>query len=144
MIPAHNIVAWGNVVPWTDGRQIEQDLIISRALVEISSDPMLREALRFRAGTALKKLHFPASLRYSEDIDLVRTSQGPIGAESSIRSVACRFGAVTGAGAVRAEPRRAEVPFPNRGRGWRCASPVEDRDQHPRGQGVRWADGIAA
>jgi predicted nucleotidyltransferase component of viral defense system len=79
MIPAQNIVAWGNVVPWADQRQVEQDLIISRALVEIFSDAMLREALRFRGGTALNKLHFPASLRYSEDIDLVRTSAGPIG-----------------------------------------------------------------
>ena len=79
MIPAQNIVAWGNLVPWTDARQIEQDLIISRALVEIFSDPGLREALRFRGGTALNKLHFPAPLRYSEDIDFVRTSHGPIG-----------------------------------------------------------------
>ena len=79
MIPAQNIVAWGNVVPWADQRQVEQDLIISRALVEIFSDQMLRDALRFRGGTALNKLHFPAPLRYSEDIDLVRTSAGPIG-----------------------------------------------------------------
>ena len=79
MIPAQNIVAWGNLVPWTDVRQVEQDLIISRAVVEIFSDPILREALRFRGGTALNKLHFPAPLRYSEDIDLVRTSHGPIG-----------------------------------------------------------------
>ena len=33
MIPAQNIVAWGNVVPWADQRQVEQDLIISRARV---------------------------------------------------------------------------------------------------------------
>ena len=79
MIPAQNIVAWGNLVPWTDVRQIEQELIISRALVEIFSDSMLREALRFRGGTALNKLHFPAPLRYSEDIDFVRTAHGPIG-----------------------------------------------------------------
>ena len=79
MIPAQNIVAWGNLVPWTDARQIEQDLIISRALVDIFSDPVLREALRLRGGTGLNKLHFPAPLRYSEDIDLVRTSHGPIG-----------------------------------------------------------------
>ena len=79
MIPTQNIVAWGHVAPWTEARQIEQDLIISRALVEIFSDPMLRDALRFRGGTALNKLHFPAPLRYSEDIDLVRTSHGPIG-----------------------------------------------------------------
>lgn len=79
MIPTQNIVAWGAVAPWADQRQIEQDLIISRALVEIFADPVLREALRFRGGTALNKLHFPAPLRYSEDIDLVRTSAGPIG-----------------------------------------------------------------
>ena len=79
MIPAQNIVAWGNVVPWTDPRQVEQDLIISRALVEIFSDEMLREELRVRGGTALSKLHFPVPLRYSEDIDVVRTSAGPIG-----------------------------------------------------------------
>ncbi len=79
MIPAQNIIAWGNLVPWTDARQIEQDLIISRALVGIFSDPVLREALRLRGGTGLNKLHFPVPLRYSEDIDLVRTSHGPIG-----------------------------------------------------------------
>ena len=55
------------------------DLTISRALVEIFAADMLRNALRVRGGTALNKLHFPAPLRYSEDIDLVRTSGGPIG-----------------------------------------------------------------
>ena len=79
MIPAQNIVAWGTVVPWADQRQVEQDLIISRAMIEIFSEEMLRDAVRVRGGTALNKLHFPAPLRYSEDIDLVRTSTGPIG-----------------------------------------------------------------
>jgi predicted nucleotidyltransferase component of viral defense system len=79
MIPAQNIVAWGVAAPWADQRQIEQDLIISRALVDIFGDPSLRDALRFRGGTALNKLHFAEPLRYSEDIDLVRTSAGPIG-----------------------------------------------------------------
>jgi hypothetical protein len=31
MIPSMNLVAWGNVVPWTDHRQVEQDLIVSPA-----------------------------------------------------------------------------------------------------------------
>ena len=79
MISAQNIVAWGNVVPWADQRQVEQDLIISRALVDIFSDAMLRDVLRIRGGTALNKLHFPKPMRYSEDIDLVRTLAGPIG-----------------------------------------------------------------
>src|SRR6266567_1226674 len=79
MIPMMNIVAWGNVVPWAEQRQVEQDLIISRAIVDLFADPFLREKLRFRGGTALNKLHFPAPLRYSEDIDLVRTEASPIG-----------------------------------------------------------------
>lgn len=79
MIPAQNIVAWGNVVPWAEQRQVEQDLITSRSLVEIFSDDMLRDAVRVRGGTALNKPHFPKPMRYSEDIDLVRTSGGPIG-----------------------------------------------------------------
>lgn len=79
MIPAQNIVAWSHVAPWAEQRQIEQDLIISRALIDLFSDPFLSEELRFRGGTALNKLHFPRPLRYSEDIDLVRTSHGGIG-----------------------------------------------------------------
>jgi hypothetical protein len=76
-----NIIAWGRTVPWVERRQVEQDLIISRALVELFSDPSLHEQLRFRGGTALNKLHFPKPLRYSEDIDLTRTDGGPIGPE---------------------------------------------------------------
>lgn len=79
MIPTQNIVAWGNVVPWAEQRQVEQDLIISRAIVAIFSNEQLRSQLRFRGGTALNKLHFAPPLRYSEDIDLVRTEAGPIG-----------------------------------------------------------------
>jgi predicted nucleotidyltransferase component of viral defense system len=79
MIPAMNIVAWGRTVPWAEQRQIEQDLIISRALIALFEDPFLREQLRFRGGTALNKLLFPKPLRYSEDIDLTRTKAGGIG-----------------------------------------------------------------
>jgi predicted nucleotidyltransferase component of viral defense system len=79
MIPAMNIVAWGRTVPWVEQRQVEQDLIISRALVELFSDSFPRKELRFRGGTALNKLHSPKPLRYSEDIDLTRTNAGPIG-----------------------------------------------------------------
>lgn len=79
MIPAQNIIAWSRQAPWAEQRQVEQDLIISRALVELFGDPFLAQELRFRGGTALNKLHFPKPLRYSEDIDLVRTTGGPIG-----------------------------------------------------------------
>lgn len=79
MIPIMNITAWTAKAPWAETRQVEQDLIISRALVEIFSDAMLASELRFRGGTALHKLHFPKPFRYSEDIDLVRATTGPIG-----------------------------------------------------------------
>lgn len=78
MIPAMHITAWARHAPWAEQRQIEQDLIISRAIVALFADPFLGRQLRFRGGTALNKLHFPEPLRYSEDIDLVRTSHGPI------------------------------------------------------------------
>ncbi len=58
--------------------QVEQDLILSRAIVEIFSNPFLSEQLAFRGGTALHKLFFTPAARYSEDIDLVRTAKGSI------------------------------------------------------------------
>jgi predicted nucleotidyltransferase component of viral defense system len=79
MIPMMNIIAWSARAPWPDLRQVEQDLVISRALVDLFGDQMLNAELRFRGGTALNKLLFPKPLRYSEDIDLVRTTAGPIG-----------------------------------------------------------------
>ncbi len=79
MIPAMNIVAWSKNAPWPEDRQVEQDLVICRALVEIFSDEFLRKELRFRGGTALNKLHFPKPYRYSEDIDLTRTTEGVVG-----------------------------------------------------------------
>ena len=46
--------------------------------MELFSDAFLADELRFRGGTALNKLHFQEPLRYSEDMDLVRTTEGPI------------------------------------------------------------------
>ncbi|HND28947.1 MAG TPA: nucleotidyl transferase AbiEii/AbiGii toxin family protein [Myxococcota bacterium] len=78
MIPKAFIDQWRAMAPWVADHQVEQDLIISRALVELYSDPFLRERLAFRGGTALYKLHLSAA-RYSEDIDLVQTRPEPIG-----------------------------------------------------------------
>ena len=85
MIPSMNIIAWANVAPWVEQRQIEQDLIISRALIELFNYEFLKGELRFRGGTALHKLHFPEPMRYSEDIDLVRTREGPVLADLGAR-----------------------------------------------------------
>jgi predicted nucleotidyltransferase component of viral defense system len=72
VIPRDYISEWRAVAPWVQDSQVEQDLVISRALVEIFSHKQLRDALAFRGGTALYKLHLQPA-RYSEDIDLVQT-----------------------------------------------------------------------
>jgi predicted nucleotidyltransferase component of viral defense system len=58
--------------------QIEQDLLIERALYELFSNPFLHNNLAFRGGTALHKLYLKPQPRYSEDIDLVQVSSGNI------------------------------------------------------------------
>jgi predicted nucleotidyltransferase component of viral defense system len=78
MIPKPYIAKWQKHAPWKEFSQVEQDLIISRTLVEIFSDDFLRENLAFRGGTALHKLYLNPAPRYSEDIDLVQIKEGPI------------------------------------------------------------------
>jgi len=73
------ITTWRQEVPWVDDLQVEQDLMISRAIVEIFSHPLLANALALRGGTALSKLHFRPPARFSEDIDLVQTTAQPAG-----------------------------------------------------------------
>lgn len=78
MIPRRYIEEWKEFAPWPENSQVEQDLVIERALVEIFSDPFLNENLAFRGGTALHKLFLKPQARYSEDIDLVQIKTGPI------------------------------------------------------------------
>lgn len=78
MIPQAYILEWQADAPWQFDVQIEQDLILSRMLVEIFNDPYLRDNLLFRGGTALTKLYFREPLRYSEDLDFVQKDPGPI------------------------------------------------------------------
>ena len=56
MINRIAIQQWSEHAPWIDNAQIEQDLIICRALVSIFSDEFLASQLAFRGGTALHKL----------------------------------------------------------------------------------------
>lgn len=78
MIDRAFITEWQQTAPWPQRYQVEQDLVICRALVEIFNHPELADKLAFRGGTALFKLHLPPA-RYSEDIDLVQVQAGPIG-----------------------------------------------------------------
>lgn len=78
MIPQAYITEWSQQVPWQTNEQVEQDLVICRALVEIFSDEWLANSLAFRGGTALHKLYLQPQPRYSEDIDLVQVRAEPI------------------------------------------------------------------
>lgn len=78
MIPQAYITEWSQQVPWQTNEQVEQDLVICRALVEIFSDQWLANSLAFRGGTALHKLYLQPQPRYSEDIDLVQVRAEPI------------------------------------------------------------------
>ena len=79
MIPQAYITEWSAKVPWQTNEQVEQDLVICRALVEIFSDKFLAERFAFRGGTALHKLYLEPQPRYSEDIDLVQITNEPFG-----------------------------------------------------------------
>jgi predicted nucleotidyltransferase component of viral defense system len=65
MIPKSAIIEWHKTVPWPSNEQVEQDLIICRALVAIYQDEFLSKSLAFRGGTALHKLYLSPQPRYS-------------------------------------------------------------------------------
>lgn len=79
MIPKNFITEWRNQHPWPLQNQVEQDLLISRVLIELFSNSHIASSLAFRGGTALYKLFLTPAPRYSEDIDLVQVHAEPIG-----------------------------------------------------------------
>lgn len=79
MIPRAYITAWRATAPWSANAWVEQDLVLSRALVEIFSVTALADRIALRGGTALNKLYLHPAVRYSEDIDLVQLRAEPIG-----------------------------------------------------------------
>lgn len=79
MISENFIIAWKAKAPWQSLRMVEQDLVLSRALVSLFNHPLIHSELIFRGGTALNKLFINPPQRYSEDIDLVQLASRPIG-----------------------------------------------------------------
>ncbi len=93
MIPRPHITEWSHVAPWTTVEQVEQDLLLSRLIIEIANDEYLGNELVFRGGTCLHKLRVSPPLRYSEDLDYVRRTDGGIrGIVESLRSIGERLG----------------------------------------------------
>ena len=93
MIPRAAIDAWAADHPWPTLAMVEQDLVLARLIVEFAQHPLLGNELVFRGGTCVHQLVLPRPLRYSEDLDFVRTTHSGIGpALDAIREVAASVG----------------------------------------------------
>lgn len=93
MITAADIAHWRTHVPWVSPEHVEQDLVLSRLIVEFANHPLLGADLVFRGGTCFHKLWLDRPWRYSEDLDYVRRHEGGIGdVLDAIREVATAVG----------------------------------------------------
>lgn len=79
MIPSADIARWSRIAPWPAVEQVEQDLVLSRLMIAFAQHPLLGQELVMRGGTCLHKLWLPKPMRYSEDLDYVRTTAGGVG-----------------------------------------------------------------
>lgn len=79
MIPLtrQDILIHQTVVPWPSQRQVEQDLLLCRAMAALFNDSFLRTQLAMRGGTLLHKVYLAPAARFSEDIDLVVVGDRP-------------------------------------------------------------------
>lgn len=64
---------------WKFLYQVEQDILLERALVSMYQNEHIRNTLVFRGGTALNKLFLDPAARFSEDLDFVQLKPAPIG-----------------------------------------------------------------
>ena len=95
MIAQAYLNEWMSRAPWPTQFQIEQDLVLSRLIVEIAGHELLGGELALRGGTCLNKLHLPEPLRYSEDLDYVRRTRSGIKPYlTALREVALGVGLV--------------------------------------------------
>jgi hypothetical protein len=103
VIPVDFITEWRNQAPWASDAQVEQDLILSRAVVAMFADTAVAQLLAFRGGTALYKFHLRPPARYSGTSISFRSTQGRSGVcstPSDVRSIRCSV-------RLDAPPRRA-------------------------------------
>jgi Nucleotidyl transferase AbiEii toxin, Type IV TA system len=89
VITQADIAHWRTQVPWVSPENVEQDLVLSRLIIEFANHPLLCDDLVFRGGTCFHKLWLDRPWRYSEDLDYVRRSEGGVGdVLDAIRDVA--------------------------------------------------------
>lgn len=77
MIPEPTLTQWRQRAPWGEDLQVAQDLLLSLLVIRVAQHPQLSDALAWRGGTALHKLHLETARRYSEDLDYVLVSRVP-------------------------------------------------------------------
>lgn len=93
MISRQHIAQWRIDHPWPFDDQVEQDLLLELAMCAVANDPLLSRELVLRGGTAFHKLFLDQPLRYSEDLDYVRTSEGGIGdVMKALTALGCDLG----------------------------------------------------
>jgi predicted nucleotidyltransferase component of viral defense system len=78
VISMRELIAWRQEVPWTRDALVEQDLLLTRVMAAVFTDPFLESQVAMRGGTVLHKVHLPPAARYSEDIDLVLVGERPV------------------------------------------------------------------
>ena len=76
-ITRQDVLAHQAVVPWGAQYQVEQDLLLCRAMAALFDDKFLSSQIAMRGGTLLHKVHLAPPARYSEDIDLVVVGTRP-------------------------------------------------------------------
>jgi predicted nucleotidyltransferase component of viral defense system len=69
VIPKAHITHWAAGAPWPSELQVEEDLILSRLMVDVANHDLLRPELAFRGGTCLHKLHLPTTTLARRSVD---------------------------------------------------------------------------
>ena len=78
MIAIAYLNEWRQIVPWSDNKMVEQDLVISRLLVELFNHAKFQIHLPSAVALPFIKLFSSNPIRYSEDIDLVQIKAEPV------------------------------------------------------------------
>jgi hypothetical protein len=65
-ITRQDILAHQAIVPWAAQYQVEQDLLLCRAMVALFDDKFLSSQIAMRGGTLLHKVLLAPAARYSD------------------------------------------------------------------------------
>lgn len=78
MIPKNAVDTWRKHFPSDLDNHAEADLLLSKVIIDLYSDPFIQNHLALSGSTALQKLYFDTPHHYSENLELVQINPGPI------------------------------------------------------------------